>query len=67
MNPTKRNPAGVDLRRPIALRLMPAERIDAERVAAKLNISLSNLARQSFLVGLPIIENRNVSSLPKQE
>ncbi len=67
MNPTKRNPAGVDLRRPIALRLMPAERLDAERVAAKLNISLSNLARQSFLVGLPIVENRNESSLPKQE
>ena len=67
MNPTKRNPAGVDLRRPIALRLMPAERHDAERVAAKLNISLSNLARQSFLVGLPIVENRNESSLPKPE
>lgn len=67
MNPTKRNPAGVDIKRPIALRLMPEERVDAERVAAKLNISLSNLARQSFLEGLPIVERRNESSLPNQE
>ena len=67
MNPTKRNPAGIDVKRPIALRLMPVERQDAERVAAKLNISLSNLARQSFLVGLPVIERRNESSLQNQE
>ena len=63
MNPAKRNPAGIEIRRPIALRLMPQEREDAERVAAKLNISLSNLARQSFLEGLPIVERRNDSSL----
>ena len=53
MKPTKRNPAGVDVRRPIALRLMPAERIDAERVAARLNVSLSKLARMAYLRGLP--------------
>lgn len=51
----KRTPKGVDKSRPIALRLLPEERTQAEHVAKRLNVSRSNLARQAYLAGLPIV------------
>lgn len=58
-NPHKsRNPAGLATKKPIALRLMPAERADAERFAAKLGTSKSALARSAYLAGLPIITGK---------
>lgn len=51
----KRTPKGVDTNRPIALRLRPEERKQAERVAKKLNVSRSNLARLAYLNGLPLL------------
>ncbi|MFY9327831.1 MAG: hypothetical protein WAO76_07410, partial [Georgfuchsia sp.] len=47
-----RNPAGLDTKHPIALRLMSAERADAERIAAKMGTTLSALARLAYLEGL---------------
>lgn len=49
------NPSGLDTKRPIFLRLMPDERREAERVAADAGISKSNLARQAYLKGLPLV------------
>ena len=55
MKSSKRNPSGLATNKPIALRLMPDELANAERIAAAMNISKSNLARQAYLVGLPIV------------
>ena len=49
---TGRNPRGLEKNKPIALRLMPEELANAERVAADLNISKSALARRAYLEGI---------------
>lgn len=53
---TARNPAGIVKARPIALRLMPEELAEAERIAAQRNCSKSALARRAYLAGLKLIE-----------
>jgi len=53
--PKSRNPAGLATKKPIALRLMPAERAEATRIAAKLGTSQSALARRAYLAGLPVV------------
>lgn len=53
-----RNPAGIVKNKPIALRLMPKELADAERIARKHGLSRSALARQAFIAGLPITEEQ---------
>lgn len=50
-----RNPAGIVKTKPIALRLMPGELKDAERIAAERNVSRSALAREAYLKGLPFV------------
>lgn len=50
-----RNPAGIVTTKPIALRLMPGERIEADRIAAERNVSRSALAREAYLKGLPLV------------
>lgn len=50
-----RNPAGIVTAKPIALRLMPGELDDAERIAAERNVSRSALAREAYLKGLPLV------------
>lgn len=50
---TRRNPDGIEKTKPIALRLMPSERANAERIAKKAGVSKSSLARQAYLNGLP--------------
>lgn len=56
------NPSGLVTKKPIFLRLMPLELSDAESVAAAAKISKSNLARQAFLAGLPIVKASLLSS-----
>lgn len=55
MKSTKRNPDGLEKNKPIALRLMPEERENAERIAMQFNISQSLLARKAYLHGLPFV------------
>lgn len=55
MKPIAYTPDGVVTKRPINLRLKPAELNEAERIAAEAGISKANLARQAFLKGLPIV------------
>lgn len=55
MEPTKRNPDGLVSSKPIALRLMQTELADADRLSRELNVSKSHLARQAYLVGLPLV------------
>lgn len=50
-----RNPAGVTKGKPIALRLMPSEKAEAKRIAARLGTSQSALARKAYLAGLPCV------------
>lgn len=54
---TSRNPSGVTKSKPIALRLLPPERKDADRVARKRGLTDSALAREAFLRGLPLVES----------
>lgn len=53
--PPSRNPAGLATKKPIALRLMPGELADAERIAAEEGLSKSALARKAYLKGLPLV------------
>lgn len=53
---SSRNPAGIIKDKPIALRLMPKELANAERISGKLGLSRSALARKAYLAGLPIVE-----------
>lgn len=55
MEPTKRNPDGLISNKPIALRLMPEELSNAKRVSQEINVSMSYLAREAFLKGLPLV------------
>lgn len=62
-----RNPAGIAIKKPIALRLMPAEKADAERIAAKLGTSQSALARMAYLAGLSRICKRKTATETETE
>lgn len=62
MEPIKRNPEGLDKKKPIALRLMPNERADAERISRESNVSMSRLAREAFLKGLPLVSSSAAAS-----
>jgi len=55
MEPIKRNPDGLATQKPIALRLMPEELANARRVSQESNVSMSRLAREAFLKGLPLV------------
>jgi hypothetical protein len=50
-----RNPEGLDKKHPIALRLMPEERIEAERIALNEGLTMSALARNAYLKGLAVL------------
>lgn len=50
-----RNPAGLVKERPIALRLMPDELADAERISSEERQSESLHARQCYLAGKAIL------------
>lgn len=54
-NRRKRTPDGVNYSKPIALRLMPDEREQAEVISTRLNKTKSALAREAYLAGLPLI------------
>lgn len=56
MKAAQYNPRGLESKRPINLRLMPAERAEAVRIAAQAGISQSKLAREAYLRGLPFVE-----------
>ncbi|HJW25146.1 MAG TPA: hypothetical protein VJ576_09630 [Rhodocyclaceae bacterium] len=55
MKTTARNPDGLETKKPIALRLMPEELEEAERISKLIGYSKSFLAREAYLKGLPII------------
>lgn len=61
-NAITRNPKGVTKEKPIALRLKRDERLAAERLASEKNITLSALARDAFLAGLPLIAKSMLSA-----
>lgn len=56
-----RNPAGLATKKPIALRLTPEDRAEAERIAAKLHVSKSLLAYRAYRAGLPIVMKQSSS------
>lgn len=58
------NPAGLVTKKPISLRLMPAELQEAGRIAATLGISMAKLAREAYLRGLPLVCRGLYSPLP---
>jgi hypothetical protein len=51
----KNNIYGLDYKRPIALRLMPEERLDADRLSKQFGKSNSAFAREAYLAGVQII------------
>lgn len=55
---TTRNPGGLVKGKPIALRLMPGELEEAGRVAEKRHLSKSAMARQAYLLGLPLLKQQ---------
>lgn len=55
MKPKTYNPPGLVTSKPINLRLMRDELLQADQVAAAAGISKSNLARQAYLKGLPLV------------
>lgn len=54
-NTVIRNPHGLVKKSPIALRLMPDELENARRVSTDIQISMSRLAREAFIKGLPLV------------
>lgn len=48
-----RNPSGVVKVKPIALRLLPDERAQADRLAKESGHSVSAIARKAYLAGIP--------------
>lgn len=54
-NTVIRNPKGLVKKSPIALRLMPDELANAKRVSGEIKVSLSCLAREAFISGLPLV------------
>ena len=53
--PRKNNIYGLDYKRPIALRLMPEERRQADKLSKLFVKSNSAFARQAYLVGVEVI------------
>jgi len=53
--PRKRNKNGLDYAKPIALRLMPEERANAERLSKQLGRTKSAFARDAYLAGVELI------------
>ena len=53
--PHTRNPSGVAKVKPIALRLLPEERSQAERLAKESGHSASAIARKAYLKGIPLV------------
>ena len=51
----KRTPDGVNFNKPIALRLMPAEREQAEILSKRCGKTKAAFAREAYLAGLPLI------------
>lgn len=51
----RRTPKGVDSKKQIALRLKPTERKSIEYLSEKCNQSMSSIAREALLAGLPLI------------
>lgn len=64
--PTSRNPSGLVTAKPIALRLMPAELKDAERIAAEQHCSLASHARRCYLAGKSVLFPVETSSPRKR-
>jgi len=62
-----RNHAGLATKKPIALRLTPRCRAEAERIADKLNCSMSLLAHRAYHAGLPLVVNGQIKSPPPSE
>lgn len=60
------NPDGLATGKPIALRLMPNELAQAERLAKKSGYSRSFLARRLFLIGLDTF-TKTGESVPLQD
>lgn len=54
-NRRKRTPDGVDYLKPIALRLMPDERKQAELLSKRCGKTKAAFAREAYLAGLPLI------------
>lgn len=55
-NHTTRNPVGVSKGKPIALRLLPAEEVEAGLIATERHQSKSAMAREAYLIGLPLLK-----------
>lgn len=51
-NRRKRSPNGIQQTKPIALRLMPTEKIVHAEISKALNLTESALARKAYLAGL---------------
>lgn len=58
---TTRNPHGVTKSKTIALRLIGKERVEAEEVSEDRHQSLSAMAREAYLLGLPLLKQQPVS------
>jgi hypothetical protein len=61
-NPTTWNPKGVSKGKQIALRLLPAEEAEAVKLAKERHQSRSAMAREAYLLGLPLLKEQ---PLPK--
>lgn len=53
--PHTRNPSGVTKTKQIALRLLPEDRLQADRLAKESGHSASALASKAYLKGLPLV------------
>ena len=53
--PHTRNPSGVTKAKQIALRLLPEDRAQADRLAKESGHSASALASKAYLKGLPLV------------
>lgn len=67
MKEKQRNPAGLDSRNPIALRLMPEELRDARDISGQIGVSKAKLAREAYLRGLPLVCHDRGIILPASE
>jgi hypothetical protein len=63
---TSRNPAGLATSKPIALRLMPDELADAQRISSEQGLSKSALGRQCYLAGKELLFPDSETSLPRK-
>jgi len=61
-NPTTWNPKGVSKAKPIALRLLPDEEIEAAAVAEERHQTKSAMAREAYLLGLPLLKAQPTES-----